>query len=92
MSPNGAQSNMKSFFFGCYFLWSFISGKFGRIRAKILRNPKNLAAPTPMSSIENRLNPRETKQKSRDMTMWKQAFTFILHNDIFTAAHYIDKD
>jgi len=42
---NSAQNVMKSFiviflFFGSHFL-EFFSGKFGRIRAKILRTPKN---------------------------------------------------
>jgi len=36
-----------SFFVGGQFFWSF-SGRFGRIRAKILRTTKNLPGPTPM--------------------------------------------
>jgi len=30
------------------------SGKFGKIRAKILRTPKNLLAPTPMEGTSNK--------------------------------------
>jgi len=43
MKTNGAQNHMQSFFGG-----QFLSGKSGRVRAKILRTPKNLPAPTPM--------------------------------------------
>ena len=42
MSQNGAQKKVKIFFVGGR---RFFSGKFGRIRAKILRIPQNLPAP-----------------------------------------------
>jgi len=49
MSKNGAQNNMKSLaFFEGHFLNGVFSGKFRRIRAKILRTAKNLPAPAPM--------------------------------------------
>jgi len=48
MSKNGAQNNMKSFFWKSLFVMDFFSGKFATIRAKILRTPKNLPAPTPL--------------------------------------------
>jgi len=48
MIKNGAQNNMKSFLFGGHFFMELFSGKFGRIRAKILRTPKNVPALSPM--------------------------------------------
>jgi len=48
---NGAQNNMKSFFWRSLSFMDFFSGKFGRIRAKILRPPKNWPASTPMCCI-----------------------------------------
>ena len=43
MTKNGAQNNMELFFGGLSFM-EFFSGKFWRIRPKILRTPKNLPA------------------------------------------------
>jgi len=48
MSPNGAQTHMKTFFWKSFFC-SF-SGKFGEISAKILRTTKNLPT-TPMFKL-----------------------------------------
>ena len=44
MSKNGAQNNMKSFFWKSLFVMDFFSGKFATIRAKIIRtHPKKFA-------------------------------------------------
>jgi len=51
MSKMAPKITWKAFFGGHFLLWIFFSGKFGRIRAKILRPPKNWPASTPMCCI-----------------------------------------